>query len=71
MRSIPKLADQEPGYVWTYRVLGTGANGSVTGSEVVESDDALEAAHDRIMALPGTRMAETMGPFRDRRIATP
>lgn len=67
---LPKLAEQEPGYVWTYRVIGTSATGSATGNEVVESDHELEAAHDRIMAIPGTRHAETMGPFRSRKAIT-
>lgn len=65
---LPKLGDQERGYVWTYRVLGYASNGSVTTTEVVESDHELEAAHDRVMAFPGTRMAETAGPFRNRKV---
>lgn len=68
MRSVPRLADLDRDYVWSYRVIGYSSGGSVTGSESVECDHDLEAAHDRVMSLPGTRQAETMGPFRSRKV---
>lgn len=54
---------------WSYRVLGRTHAGGVTGTEVVPSTNPqdLEAAHERIMRIPGTTMAETVGPFPKRR----
>lgn len=68
--NLPRLADQDPDHIWTHRVIGYSAAGSVTGTEVVMSDLELEAAHDRIMSLPGTCLAETFGPFRLRKAVT-
>lgn len=56
----------DPAYEWHYRVLGSNTNGGVTGSEVVATEAGLEAAHERVMAIPGTKVATTMGPFRTR-----
>lgn len=66
-RPTQRLADQDRAFTWYYRVIGSTNAGTVTGSEIVYEDKDLEAAHDRIMALPGTTSAETMGPFAGRR----
>jgi hypothetical protein len=52
---------------WHYRVMATAASGYVIANEVVANAEDLDAAHDRLQALPEVRMVETMGPFHGRR----
>lgn len=61
----------DPRFVWEYRVIASAVGGAHVGSERVPADQPglLAAAHDRLMALPGARMAETVGPFAIREVS--
>lgn len=52
-----------------FRALAYSHQGSVVDSEVVFSDEAVEAAHDRLMALPHAAPSYVVGPFRTRRVS--
>lgn len=65
--NIPEKMDSA--YEWHFRVIGYSSRGSVTLTKVTPADDlqALEAAHDEVMASAGTELVCTAGPFRTRR----